>query len=246
MTQHKHKIGLLVAALALAAVVLVASMGAVATPYEGNITAQNPDEQAVEVDVSFSGDTDVTAELSRDGSVLADETVSGIDGDSETIAFELTGYAAGEFELDVTATDDSLATVDDTRLVAEKEAMLDVEENETVLVDVEFDADEQSEAVVTLTNDGVQLNQSTIEFDPVKFEDGTGIKTTEWDADGNYSALNATIETSPAASHSEAWVSVDSGVFGGSGIVAGASRNQILGFLAVVVGLVAAYNRDYI
>lgn len=244
-TTQRPKLGFLLVLLGL--VLLVAVFGfalatsASAAMYEGNVTADQPDNQTVEVDVDFSADTTVDAELVRDGSTVVETTIDGADG-VETGELDLTGLGTGEFELVVS--DDADATLAETRMVTYQEAAVNATQNETILVDVEFAADELTEAHVQFEQ-GTETNATTLEFDPVEAEDGQGIETAEWDAETD-GYVDVTVETEPATSYEAMWVSIDSGFFGGSGIVAGASRNQILGFLAVVLGLVAAYNRDII
>ncbi|SDJ52558.1 hypothetical protein SAMN05216226_104232 [Halovenus aranensis] len=123
---------------------------------------------------------------------------------------------------------------------------LNATQNDSVLVDVEFNSTETVTATVNLTEGGTTVNSTTLSFDPVEFADGQGIKTAEFELSQNYTALNASVDASPASGFAQMWVSVedDSGFLGGGGVVAGASQEQLLGFGAVVVVLVAAYNRD--
>lgn len=250
MTEHntRRTLGLLVAALAVALVAFGLAGGASAQLVDDNVTVSDPGNQQIEVDVSFSNSADVTAALETDGSTVESATVSGTAGTSDTLVLDTTGLQSGEFALNISATDETNVTVDDTRMITQRYSALNVSQNDTVLVDVEFDSAETTSATVNLSNNGAQVNTTTLSFDPVQFEDGSGIKTAEFELDTDYTALNATVETTPASGYSEAWVSVDddSAFLGAGGIIAGASRNQILGFLAVVLGLALAYNRDYI
>jgi hypothetical protein len=248
-TTQTQKVGAVLAFAGILAgfgLLLYAGTGSAALA-SANITADQPDNQTVDVVVSFSGSTDATAELSRDGSVVESTTVSGTSGDTKTLPLDMSGLASGEFALDVSATDESVVTVENTTMVTTKPAQLNVTQNETVVVDVGFDASNPTNATVQLTNSETVLNESTLQFDPVEAEDGTGIKTAKWEADADYSAVNVTVETIPASGYSEMWVDLQdsSGLFGG-GIVAGANRNQILGFLVVLGGLIVARNRELI
>lgn len=251
MSEHNTRrfLALLVAALAVGVVALGLTLGgASAQLADGNITLDQPDNQQVEVDVSATGAADVTAELTNDGSVVADETISVADGDNDTLTLDTTGLASGEVALNVTADDETVVEVDETRVVTEMTDALEANENDTVAVDVEFDATETTTADVTISDNGTDLNSTTLEFDPIDYEDGSGMLTHEYEVSQDYGNVNATVETAPASGYEGAWVSVDddSGFLGGGGIIAGAERNQILGFFAVIVGLVLAYNRDMI
>lgn len=212
-----------------------------ATMYEANVTADDPANETVEVDVDFTADTAVDVELIRDENVVADTTIDGADG-VETGELALLGLDDGEFQLEVS--DDEDATVDATRLVYHETAAVNATENETIAVDVEFAATEDTEATVEW-DQGTESNTTTLEFDPVEFEDGTGWKTAEWDAETD-GEVDVTVTTEPAASYESVNVDSTTGLFGGGGGLFGASQTQVLGFLAVVLGLAFAYQRDMI
>jgi hypothetical protein len=234
-------IGLVAVALGLA----LLSVGGLAQSTNETVTLNEPNTQTVEIPVTFSNSGNVTADLSKDGTVVESDSVSGSSGTS-TLLLDGTGLAQDDYTLTVGSHEN--ATVGESTIIDEKRANLTLSKNDTVAVDVEFDAQTVTTANITLSDGGTQLNTSSLVFDPVEFEDGNGIKTYEYQLQQNVTGLNATVETTTAAGYSQAWVSEDTGgsLIGGAGIIAGASETQILGFLAVVAGLVLAYNRDLI
>jgi len=210
---------------------------------ETNITADQPDNQTVEVNVSFAADTEATANLTKDDATVVSETVSGTAGTNQTATLDMTGLSDGTYGLTVDSPDSANVTVEDTVLVTEQIAALNATDNETVAVDVEFDADQVTNATVTFEQ-GTDTNVSTIQFDPVAADDGTGIETVTYETNRT-GDVNVTVETSPASGYAATWVSGESdSAFGGA--FAGATTNHILGFLLLVVGLAAAYQRDLI
>jgi hypothetical protein len=242
----KRTLGLVLAGLAVLLAVGFGAAGAALVDTPVNI--DEPDNQQVEVDVSFSGSADATANLTSGGTEVVSQTVSGADGDTKTITLDLDGLAATEMNLHVSATDESNVTVDQTRLVTERDSQIDVVENDTVYVDVEYDSDEMVNSTVEFRNDGVVLNSTDLTFDPVDFEDGSGMKTAEWESGSDYSAVNVTVSTYPASGQETIFVSTsdDSDAIFGGGIAFGAGRNEILAFLAVVAGMVFARENGWI
>jgi hypothetical protein len=237
----------ILAVLALLALCISLTVaGGLAASTEQTVTLSDPDNQTLQTTALWDGSGNVSMELRRDSSVVDSDSASDSSG-METLKIDATGLSEGEYQLTVTATEN--VSVDEPRLVTERDTGLRASANETVAVDLDFNAIEQINSTVSLSQDGTQVDSSEIRFDPVAYEDGTGIKTAEFELTEDRDSLNLSITAQPASGYKQAWVShVDNsdGLIGGGGIIAGASRNQILGFLAVVFGLVLAYNQDLI
>jgi hypothetical protein len=242
----KRTLKILVGLLVLAVGVGALTVGGSAQATEETVTLNSPNSQTVEVDAVWDGTGNITAELQKDGTVVESATAQGTNGSLTTLSLQGTGLAKDDYTLSVSSAEN--ATVASTRLVTDKTPALNLSQNDTVAVDVEFDAIETTNATVTLSDGGTDINSSQLTFDPVEYSDGSGIKTWTYELGQDVDALNASIESVPAGGYEQAWVSEDSGgaLLGGGGIIAGASRNQILGFLAVLVGLLVAYERDLI
>lgn len=232
-------LGLLIA-LSLAALLTV---GAAAST-DQTVTLSDPENQTIKTTAVWDGSGNVSMELIRDGSVVASDSAAGSSG-LATLEIDATGHSEGEYQLSISSTEN--VSVDEPRLVTERDTQLTVSTNQTVAVDVEFDATAQTNATVSLSEDGSQIDSSELRFDPVAYEDGTGLKTAEFTLAEDRESLNVSITAQPASGYEQVWVSQaddSGGLIGGGGIVAGADRNQILGFLVVVAGMVLAYNRD--
>ncbi|MFC7057242.1 hypothetical protein [Halovenus salina] len=246
---HKHKTGLLVVALVAALAAVVLTGGATAALVDSNVTVDDPNNQTVEVDVSFSGSTDATAELTEGSSVVESATVSGSSGATETVTLNADGIQSGTYGIDVTATDESVVSLSETTLITHRPSMLNLSKDETVTVDVEFSSADDASAVVELSQHGTTLGSETLNWFYTSAGDESGVKTAEIAVNQNVEAANITVETSPSNAHSQVWVSGDDdtsgGVLGG-GAIGGASQDQLIGFVAVVVGLVLVYQRDLI
>lgn len=242
----RKTIKILVGLLVLAVGVGALTAGGLAQATEETVTLNSPNSQTVEVDAVWEGTGNITAELSKDGTVVESDTAQGTNGSLSTLSLDGTGLAKDDYTLTVSSHEN--ATVAGTRLVTDKTPALNLTQNDTVAVDVEFDAIETTNATITLSDGGTDVNSTELTFNPVEYSDGTGIKTWESELGQDVDGLNATIETTPASGYTEAWVSEGSGdLFGGAGgIVAGASRNQIIAFLLVVFAIVLAYERDLV
>lgn len=209
----------------------------------GNVTGHDPDNQTVGIDVSIAEDgTEGTLALERDDDTVASHDFSGDNDETRNVQIPMTGLATDEFELVANASAGSFE-VDHTRMITDHHDVFNATENQTVEVDVEFDASDYSEATV-LFEQGTESNETVLEFDPVDYEDGSGLLTAEWDAETD-GYVDVTVETEPADSYEASWAAQGGGLFGGPGLF-GASSTQILGFLAVVGALLFAYNRDMI
>jgi len=246
MSEHKHKPKYLrvAAGLLLIAGLVVAIGAASAILSNGTITSDQPENQTVEVDMDFSGAATADVEIISDGTVVQSDSVTGASGESHTVSVPMTGLASGDFELNVTADDETVVDVTETRMVTEQTDVLNVTANDTVAVDVGFDSDVVTNASVTITDDsGTTQRDETVSFDPIEYEGGTGFKTVEWTPSTDYQNVSVTVSTNPVYGHDAVFSTVvnDDGATGG--ILGGASDTQMLGFLAVAVGLLVAVSR---
>jgi hypothetical protein len=115
--------------------------------------------------------------------------------------------------------------------------------NETYTVDVEFDAVETTDATVEYIDDtGTVLNSTTLTFDPIDYEDGTGIMTAEFTPTTDYNYTDIRVTTDNAYGYEAVYVFDDSGTVAGGGFL-GASNQQVMGFLALLAGLLLLANR---
>ena len=233
---------LLTAVLALALVGAAGIGAAVLT--EGTISADQPDNQQLEVDLDYSGGTTVDANLSKDGTVVASTTdsASSATASPQTAVVDMTGLAAGYLNLSVSAADESNVSVAETRIVTEQTDALNMTANETYTVDVEFDAVETSNATVEYIDDtGTTINTTTLTFDPIDFEDGSGIMTAEYEPSTDHNFTDIRVTTENAYGYEAVYVYGDGTVAGGG--LFGASSHQVLGFLALLGGLLVLANR---
>lgn len=208
-------------AVALLAAVTVASFamsGATALLDSKGITADRPDSQTAEVTVDYSNSADVTVAVTKNGDTVTSTTVSGASGDTKTISQPLTGLSSGDYQLNISSTDEQNTNINETVMVTQLDQNLSATTNETVDVDVGFDYNERANATVTLTEGGTTLNTTTLEFDPVEASDGEAILTESYTPDNDRTGINATIETDHVAAYDGAWITVgdDSGtIIGG-------------------------------
>ena len=247
MSEHNNKPKYLrvAAGLLLIAGLVVAIGAATAILTSGTVTSDQPENQTVEVDMDFSGAATADVEIVRDGTVVQSDSVTGASGESHTVSVPMTGLASGDFELNVTADDETVVDVTETRMVTEQTEMLDVTENDTVAVDVGFDAQEVTNASVTITSDtGTTLRDETVSFDPIEYEGGTGYKTVEWTPSSNYENVTVTVETSPVYGHDAVYSVIDGDGGATGGVIGGAGRTEMIGFAIIVVGLVVAVSRE--
>ena len=190
----------------------VATVGEGESETLGNVTAHDPDNQSVDVDVSMgANDTEGTVSLERNDDSVVSSSVSGDTGDETTARLSLSGLSTGEFALVVESTDGSIE-VDATQI--ETETTMNATANETVFADVEYEATEDTETTV-MFEQGSESNETTIEFDPVDYEGGEGWKSAEWEApdDGD---VTVTVETDPAESQQSVETGLTSPLLGGA------------------------------
>ena len=247
MSEHNNKPKYLrvAAGLLLIAGLVVAIGAAAAILTNGTVTSDQPENQTVEVDMDFSGAATADVEIVRDGTVVQSDSVTGASGESHTVSVPMTGLAEGDFSLNVTGSDESNVSVADTRMVTEQTEVLDVTENDTVAVDVGFDAQEVTNASVTITSDtGTTLRDETVSFDPIEYEGGTGYKTVEWTPSSNYENVTVTVETGPVYGHDAVYSVIDGNDGATGGVIGGAGRTEMIGFAIIVVGLVVAVSRE--
>jgi len=234
---------------ALLAVGLLAAVGlgsAVLT--EGSISADQPDNQQLETDLQYSDNgTTVDLNLSKDGTVVESVTDSNTTTGTtalQTATLDMTGLAAGDLALNVTATDESNVSVAETRMVTEQTDALNMTANETYTVDVEFDATQTTNATVEWLDDtGTVINSTQLSFDPIDYEDGSGVMTAEITPSSDYNFTDVRVTTTNAYGYEAVYVfGDDTGVAGGGFF--GASSQQVLGFAVLLAGLLILANRE--
>ena len=235
-------------AVGLCAVLLLALIaigGVTAVLTAGNISADQPDNQQLEVDLDYSGGTTVDVNLSKDGTVVAStmDSASSSTASPQTAVVDMTGLAAGYLNLSVEGADESNVSVAETRMVTEQTDALNMTANETYTVDVEFEAVETTNATVEYIDDtGTVLNSTTLTFDPIDYEDGTGIMTAEYTPSSDYNFTDIRVTTDNAYGYEAVYVFDDSGGVAGGGFL-GATNQQVMGFLALLAGLLLLANR---
>jgi len=193
-------------ALVLAVVATISlAVPAAAMLVDDSIHADHPDDTEVQVDVSMSDTVNNhPINISRDGTVLKSQTISGVSGDTAKLTFDLTGLSAGDFNL--TATDHENATVDSTSITVTKTDVLNATKGETVEADVGFQADETASATVSFNQD-TSTNTSSLSFDPIEAEGGEEVQTAEYVAEEN-GTVDVTIEVTKAHVYDGAWISM--------------------------------------
>jgi len=241
----KHRNLVITALLAVGLLAAVGIGSAVLT--EGTISADQPDNQDLKVDLQYSGNgTTVDVNLSKDGSVVESVTDSNTTTGTtalQTATVDMTGLAAGYFNLSVEAADESNVTVAETRIVTEQTDALNMTANETYTVDVEFDAVETTNATVEFVDDtGTVLNSTELSFDPIDYEDGSGIMSAEYEPSSDYNFTDVRVTTTNAYGYEAVYVT-DPGTGVAGGGLFGASSHQVLGFLALLAGLLLLANR---
>jgi len=248
MKEHNHKPKYLrvAAGLLLIAGILLAIGAATAILTNGTVNSDQPENQTIEVDADFSGAATVTAEVLSDGTVVQSDSVTGASGESHTLSVPMTGLASGDFELNVTADDETVVDVTETRMVTEQTGVLDVDANDTLAVDVGFDSEVVTNATVTISDQsGIDQNTTQVSFDPIEYEGGNGFKTVEWEPSTDYENVTVEVVTTPVHGHDSVYSSIEGDAAMG-GAFGGAGSTQMVGFAAVLVGLLVAASRGYL
>jgi len=239
----RHKTQLLALLVAILAVI-GAGIGA-ATLTDDSVSLDQPDNQHVEVDLDYSGDATTTVNLSKDGTtVLSATNTSSTVGN---VSIDTTGLDTGDYNLSVTADDESNVSIDETRIVTEQTDVWNMTANETYTVDVYYDAQQVTNATVEFLDDsGTVLNSTTLSFDPVEYADGSGVLTAEFTPSSDYNFTDVRVATDPASGY-DSMFTVDLGGIvggGGSGGLFGASSEQVLGFALLLGGLLVLSSRE--
>ena len=162
MKDHKLK-SRAVGLCAVLLLALLATGGVTAVLTAGNISADQPDNQELRVDLDYSGGTTVDVNLSKDGTVVASTTdsASSSTASPQTAVVDMTGLAAGYLNLSVEGADESNVTLAEARMVTEQTDALNMTANETYTVDVAFDAVETTNATVEWIDDSGTVINST-------------------------------------------------------------------------------------
>jgi len=196
---------------------------------EINVTADQPDNQTVEVDFDFADSTNATVDLVSDGNVITSDEVAGTAGDTITASVNLTGLVTGEYQIQTSSPEPTNVTVNSTRMAVSQYPALNVSANETVSVDLGFNAEDHTNATVRFVRDGTELYNETVAFDPVQFEGGSGVKTVSYEAESS-GDVDVEIAVAPAESYGSTSVSYDT-----SSSVSGLTDSDSPLFWAVVL-----------
>ncbi|MCU4716808.1 hypothetical protein [Halapricum hydrolyticum] len=219
----------------LAIVGLTATGGAVVATE--NVTIDDPTNDTVEVDVDYSSSLtssiNATAELvNSSGTVVDSQTISSMNA---TETFTLSASEAGDYEINVTAEDETNTTVAETRVVASRTATIEDATTETLTVDLGFQGSTNATATVNVTDStGSSIYRTTVDY--------TGTDTTKTltlnDTDGLVNdTLTVTSTFNPASAYDGAYATVDDGstdsILGGT--IAGQDTGVVLAVVIVAI-----------
>jgi len=224
------------AALALVATLALAALGAVTlvsaeTAHTESITLDEPTNETVEVDVDFINDTDATVSLrNSSGSAIASQTITGVNGTTETFVLEPGAVDSGNYSIDVDAPNANDVSLVETRMIANRTQVIDDAANQTLVGDIAFQGDTNATAVLSVVNStGMPVYQQSYEY--VGDDTTRTIEVNESDGlvNGTYTA---TLTVSPASAYDGAYLGIpqeDNSIIGGT--IAG----QDTGIVIVVV-----------
>jgi hypothetical protein len=223
----KWTLGLSALLAAVAVLLIVGSAAAMLT--EGNVTAQDPENETIAVDADFSYSEDLTLNLTRDGTLIRSETITGQQGYTNTSEMPLTGLSSDSYNFTVESTNDANVTLLETRMETTRSTGINLSENDTVLVDVEFDAVEETNATVEIVDEaGTVVNSTDLTFSPIAAEDGSGLETVEYEAQSNHGNITVNVETSEIWGYEGVYVGRgDATTGGGGGAGEGSNGNPV-------------------
>jgi hypothetical protein len=210
---------------AVAVLLIIGSAAAVLT--EGNVSAQDPENETIAVDADFSYSEDLTLNLTRDGTLIRSETITGTTGYENTSEMALTGLSSDSYNLSVDSTNDANVTIVETRMETTRSTRINLTENDTVLVDVEFDAIEETNATVEIVDEtGSVVNSTDLTFSPIAAEDGSGLETVEYEAGSDHGNITVNVETSEIWGYEGVYVE-RGGTTGGGGGAGGSGGDPV-------------------
>jgi hypothetical protein len=250
--KENRKLALGGIALAISSVLLLGVGAAVLD--QGSVSVDDPENQTIAVDADFSYAEDLTVDLVQDGTTVRTETITGTAGYENTSTMDLTGIQSGTFDLNITSTDDTNVSLQETRMETTRQTGINITENDTLLVDVEFDAVETTTALVEIEDEtGSTVNSTTLTFDPIEASDGSGIITEEYTADRDLGNVTVHVTTSEIWGHESVYVTDERTTSGGgAGTVDGKDLVGYLGSLGpveyiwIVVGAFSVLTSFYI
>ena len=218
----KWTLGLSALLAAVAVLLIVGSAAAALT--DGNVTAEDPENETIAVDADFSYSEDLTLDLTRDGTLIRSETITGQQGYVNTSEMALTGLSSDSYNLTVSTTNDANVTLVETRMETTRSTGINLTENDSVIVDVEFDAIEETNATVEIVDEtGSVVNSTDLKFSPIAAEDGSGIETVEYEAASDHGNITVNVETSEIWGHEGVYVERGDATTGGGGGAGGGS-----------------------
>ncbi|CCQ34321.1 hypothetical protein HLRTI_001518 [Halorhabdus tiamatea SARL4B] len=205
-TTLRYGIGLGTLTLALVlvgAIIAGAAAGAVATD---TIAVDDPGNQSVDVTLDFSAATNATVALESGETTYDSTTVSGSAGGTQTVTLSAATAPQGNVTLNVTATNETAVSVNQTTLVTERTVSVANATTETVDVDVAYQANGTTDVTV-LDDAGTTLLTDSMTYDG---SDDDGVLSRSFnDSDGIQSGnLTVTLATSPATAHDSVAVDV--------------------------------------
>jgi hypothetical protein len=236
----QRRIGIAFAGVMLAVLLSVGllSTGAVAEVDSTTITTDDPANETVEVSLDFNGSTDATVELSNGSGTVASQTLSGTSGDTLTPTLDPSDASAGEtLDLNVTATDESVVSMNESMITRTETVEVSDAGNETLAVDVDFSGDQNASATVTV----LDSNGSTVASDTLEYTDSGGATLTAEFNSSDGLEDNATYTVSVESADLSAYDGVSaestdaSGLFGG-GMIAGQDPIVVVVALLVLGG----------
>lgn len=241
----QQHIGMILAAsflsLVLVAVAIAPAAGAITTD---TITLDDPANETVDVDVDFSGSTSATVALEDvDGTVVTSETLSGASGDTLTASLSADFAAAGDYTLNVTAGDETVVSLNETRLTDTETVEVTDAGNETLAVEAGFHGQENATATVEIENEtGSEILTDSIQY---VAEDGneTTIGAEYNGSDLMTGNLTVSITTTPASAYTGGWAAIaDDSPTGVGGMIpaGGPSIPEAVGLVALF-GLLAVF-----
>jgi len=212
--------------LAISAALVIGSAAAVLT--DGNVTAQDPENETIAVDADFSGSQDLTLNLTSDGTPIRSETISGAAGESKTSEMPLTGLSSDSYNLAVESTNDADVDVVETRMETTRSTGIELTENDSVLVDVDFSAVEETNATVEIVDEtGTVVNSTKLNFSPIAAEDGSGIETVEYEAGSDHGNITVNVETSEIWGYEGVYIERGDAATGGGGGAGGSGEDPV-------------------
>lgn len=241
-TQHKRLRTALAGLLAVMATLALLPGGAAA---DINQTNTVDDFEALEYEVVSSGSTtvDVTITDSNGNTVQTDTINTASDTITKTYNLDPGDYTISTTAGDTTVIDsETVSVVSTTTQFSSDDVELGTDEK--IVTDVEFSAN--TSALVEVQNDtGSVVASERIDAESSDYTNNEWYTAEFTDLDsGNYT-VTVDAEDTSAINQTEV-TTASTGLFGGGGVIGGASMTQLGAFVLVVSGVAYAYREDYL